>query len=79
MNECILRRTEVLLNKLLNFVGVRFHFPSIQQERGLGPWSQVLQDVRLPEFYLDISFFKYGAEDDLQRVKNISSYKQKTL
>lgn len=57
MNEGVLRRAEVVLEKLLDLVGVCFHFPSIEQERGLGSWSQVLQDIWLPEFYLDISSF----------------------
>lgn len=50
MNACILRRAEVILKKLLDLVGVRFHFPSVEQERGLGSWCQVLQDFRFPEF-----------------------------
>ena len=45
----LLRRAEVLLQELLNLVGVSFNLAAVQQEGRLGTRSQVLQDVWLPK------------------------------
>lgn len=45
----LLGRAEVFLQELLDLVGVSFHLAAVQQEGRLGTWSQVLQDVWLPE------------------------------
>lgn len=45
----LLRRAEIILQELLDLVGVGFHLAAVQQEGRLGTRCQVLQDVRLPK------------------------------
>lgn len=45
----LLRRAEIILQELLDLVGVGFHLGAIQQEGRLSTRCQVLQDVRLPK------------------------------
>lgn len=44
----LLGRAKVLLQELLNLVGVGFHLVGVEQEGRLGAGGQVLQDVWLP-------------------------------